>query len=324
MKMCDNIDEELVKQELSDVLCEGTSQRFSTLVNRAACSTILEMAWQSETQEVIENSCNTSLKDENCHISENVSSAIEQNNVQCLSNEKCMLQNVGTPLKHTQMPAKPVDNIFVYDSYYPGRMQTEETPYMSGVCVSIANVGGNSRRIALSHTEQQACNSHDCGAGFVEAGCHEHHERKQARKKLRKCDFCGASFARSRYLTLHKRTHTGEKPYKCDICEASFTHGSGLIYHNLKHTGERPYKCDFCEASFAHSSHLTCHKRTHTGEKPYQCDVCEASFAQSSNLTCHKRTHTGEKPYKCDVCEASFAQSSHLKSHKRTHTGENP
>ncbi|BFZ24809.1 hypothetical protein BsWGS_27848 [Bradybaena similaris] len=296
--MCDNIDEKLVKQELSDVLCEDTGQRFSKLADRAACSSSQEMAWQSKTQEVIENCYNTSLKDENCRISENVSSAIETNNVQCLSNEKCMLQNVGTPLKHTQMPAKPVDNIFVYDSCYPGRMQTEETPNMSGVCVSISTVDGNYQKHALPHTEQQACDSHDCGAGFVEAGCLEHHERKHAREKPRKCDFCGASFARSRYLTYHKRIHTGEKPYKCDVCEAYFARSYYLTCHKRIHTGEKPYKCDVCEASFAQSSNLTRHKRTHTGEKPYKCDICEASFTDSNSLIYHNKKHTGEKPYK--------------------------
>ncbi|BFZ10427.1 hypothetical protein BsWGS_13466 [Bradybaena similaris] len=322
MKMCDNIDETLVNQELSDVLCEGTSKRCNKLVDGADCSSIQEMAWQSETQEVTENGYNSSLKDENCHISENVSLAIEPINELFLTNENFQLQNVGTPLKHTQMPPKEVDNIFDNNKCCPGRTQTEETPRMSDVCDSNANVEGNAQRHALSHTEQQSFNCGECGACFAEAGCLENHLRKYAQELIHICDVCGAAFAQPNRLIYYKRNHRGEKPYTCDVCVASFDRSSSLTVHKRTHTGEKPYKCDVCEASFALSGNLTVHKRTHTGEKPYKCDVCEASFAHSSSLTVHKRSHTGEKPYKCDVCEASFAHSSRLTVHKRTHMGE--
>ncbi|BFZ25948.1 hypothetical protein BsWGS_28987 [Bradybaena similaris] len=315
--MCDNANEKLVKQEVSDVLCEDTRKRFSNRIDRAACKTIQEMSLQIETEEVIENGA--SQKDENCHILKNASSPIL-----CLSNEKCVLQNVKTPLKQTPMPAKPVDNIFVFESCYPGRMQTEETPHMSDVSVSNASIDGHSRRSALSRTEHEACNYQDCGVCFSEAGCLEHPERKHAGEKIHKCDVYGAAFARSSSLISHKRKYQGEKPYKCDVCEASFALYGNLTCHKRTHTGEKPYKCDVCEASFAQSGNLTCHKRTHTGEKPYKCDVCGASFADPSSLPRHKRTHTGETPYKCGFCGASFARPYDLKRHKRIHTGVKP
>ncbi|BFZ20682.1 hypothetical protein BsWGS_23721 [Bradybaena similaris] len=298
---CGNIDEKLVKQELTDELCEDMSQRFSKLADRAARSTIHEMAWQSESQDVVENA---SLTDANCRISDNVSSAIEQNNELFLTNEKNQMQNVGTLLKHTQILANPADYIFGCDGCCSGRIQQEESPKMSDDCVSIASVDGNANRHALPHTEQQDCSCHDCGAGFAELSGLEHLERKHTGEKTYKCDVCEASFTCSNTLIYHKSTHTGEKPYKCDVCEAPFAYSSQLTYHKRKHRGDKSYKCDVCEASFIVSTSLTYHKRIHTVEKTYSCDVCEASFSKSCKLTSHKRTHTGEKPYICDVCDS--------------------
>ncbi|BFZ24180.1 hypothetical protein BsWGS_27219 [Bradybaena similaris] len=334
-----NIDWKPVKHELSDILCDDRSNKFSELVGMASCCNIQEMTEHCKTESSMpentalvhhevsligtENGYTESQHEDCSHMSESVSSTIETNTKISLRNNFFHLVNAETPVKHTQISGKSLDYAVGYTSCGPQGIQTRNAPYTSDVCNVTISVDASLHRHKTTDTEEKLYKQDIGAASFATAAYQKnHHMKTRTGDKPYKCNICAASFATDSSRRICMGTHPREKPYKCDMCGASFTSTNAVKYHLKKHTA---YKCDICDNFFTTSNYLKNHMRIHTGEKPYMCYVCAASFTSALGLKQHKRIHTGQTPYTCNVCDASFILLRSLKHHMRIiHTGYKP
>ncbi|KAH9635186.1 hypothetical protein HF086_009526 [Spodoptera exigua] len=110
----------------------------------------------------------------------------------------------------------------------------------------------------------------------------------------RRCPMCPEKFNSNYKRAIHLQdVHNQEtKVHKCKTCGRAFNLKYHLVCHvRSVHLQERNHQCDVCHQRFCNKESLKRHMVIHTGEKNHKCDVCGMAFLRRKNLKDHLRLH---------------------------------
>lgn len=140
-------------------------------------------------------------------------------------------------------------------------------------------------------------------------------QKRQKRKKFRRCTICHQTFIKLEDLDAHFQTH--DYKYDCGMCSERFRCLYQYSIHTSKHNDQN-FTCSACSYWTDNRSNLLLHiHNVHLKNFLYYCGVCGKGFNSKWDRLEHEALHNSEKkPHACVVCQHKFSYSKNLLSHQ--------